>query len=100
MNFRNRLQDNIVLNVLGVEVFRTTVIKNTLVDSYCAVSNLGGLAIVGGEPLSINDIISLEGSMTFVTRPSPFVGKEEIDSFYDLDSKDFMKKLIKKFKIK
>ena len=49
---------------------------------------MGGLAIVGGEPLNINDIISLEGSMTFVTRASPFAGREEIDSFYGLDSND------------
>ena len=44
--------------------------------------------IVGGEPLKINDTISREGSMTFVTRASPFVGKEEIDNFYGMDSHD------------
>jgi hypothetical protein len=44
--------------------------------------------IVGGEPLKINDTISREGSMTFATRATPFVGKEEIDTFYGMDSND------------
>ena len=44
--------------------------------------------IVGGEPLKINNTLSREGSMTFVTRATPFVGKEEIDSFYGMDSND------------
>ena len=41
--------------------------------------------IIGGEPLKINNTLSREGSMSFITRAAPFVGKEEINEFYGMD---------------
>ena len=50
--------------------------------------------IVGGEPLKINGTISREGSMTFITRATPFVGKEEIDNFYGMDSNEIYEDVV------
>ena len=41
--------------------------------------------IIGGDPLRINDTLSREGSISFITRTAPFVGKEEINKFYGMD---------------
>ncbi len=41
--------------------------------------------IIGGEPLRINNTLSREGSISFITRTAPFVGKEEINKFYGMD---------------
>ena len=41
--------------------------------------------IIGGEPLRINNTLSREGSISFITRTAPFVGKEEINEFYGMD---------------
>ena len=41
--------------------------------------------IIGGDPLRINNTLSREGSISFVTRTAPFVGKEEINEFYGMD---------------
>jgi hypothetical protein len=41
--------------------------------------------IIGGEPLRINNTLSREGSMSFITRNAPFVGKEEINKFYGME---------------
>ena len=41
--------------------------------------------IIGGDPLRINDTLSREGSISFITRTAPFVGKEEINEFYGMD---------------
>ena len=50
--------------------------------------------IVGGEQLKINGTISREGSMTFMTRATPFVGKEEIDNFYGMDSNEIYEEVV------
>jgi len=50
--------------------------------------------IVGGEQLKINGTISREGSMTFMTRATPFVGKEEIDNFYGMDSNEIYEDVV------
>ena len=50
--------------------------------------------IVGGVPLKINGTISREGSMTFITRATPFVGKEEIDNFYGMDSNEIYEDVV------
>ena len=44
--------------------------------------------IIGGEPLKINNTISREGSISFMTRTAPPVEKEEIDAFYGIDAND------------
>ena len=41
--------------------------------------------IIGGDPLRINNTLSREGSISFITRTAPFVGKEEINKFYGMD---------------
>ena len=41
--------------------------------------------IIGGDPLRINNTLSREGSISFITRTAPFVGKEEINEFYGMD---------------
>ena len=41
--------------------------------------------IIGGDPLRINDTLSREGSISFITRTAPFVGKEEINKFYGME---------------
>ena len=41
--------------------------------------------IIGGEPLRINNTLSREGSISFITRTAPFVGKEEINEFYGME---------------
>ena len=41
--------------------------------------------IIGGDPLRINDTLSREGSISFITRTAPFVGKEEINEFYGME---------------
>ena len=44
--------------------------------------------IIGGDPLRINDTLSREGSISFITRTAPFVGKEEINDFYGMDENE------------
>ena len=44
--------------------------------------------IIGGDPLRINDTLSREGSISFITRTAPFVGKEEINEFYGMDENE------------
>ena len=47
--------------------------------------------IIGGDPLRINDTLSREGSISFITRAAPFVAKEEITKFYGLNFMDWKK---------
>ena len=44
--------------------------------------------IIGGDPLRINNTLSREGSISFITRTAPFVGKEEINEFYGMDENE------------
>ena len=44
--------------------------------------------IIGGDPLRINDTLSREGSISFITRAAPFVAKEEITKFYGLEENE------------
>ena len=49
--------------------------------------------IIGGEPLRINNTLSREGSISFITRTAPFVGKEEINEFYGMDEDELYEKV-------
>ena len=44
--------------------------------------------IIGGDPLRINDTLSREGSISFITRTAPFVTKEEINDYYGMDENE------------
>ena len=44
--------------------------------------------IIGGDPLRINDTLSREGSISFITRAQPFVAKEEIAKFYGMEENE------------
>ena len=44
--------------------------------------------VIGGEPLRINDTLSREGSMSFRTRATPYVAKEEITNFYGMEENE------------
>ena len=64
---------------------------NTLNRGY--ISFLVSLAykintIIGGDALKINDTLSREGSISFINRAAPFIGKDEITKFYGMEENE------------
>ena len=64
---------------------------NTLNRGY--ISFLVSLAykintIIGGDALRINDTLSREGSISFINRAAPFIGKDEITKFYGMEENE------------
>jgi hypothetical protein len=95
------LIDIIISHLKDVEIFDSDIISDQTKYIYKSgnMTNHGYIAflyslsyklntIVGGDPLKINGTLSREGSMTFMTRATPFVGKEEIDNYYGMDSNE------------
>ena len=44
--------------------------------------------IIGGDALKINDTLSREGSISFINRAAPFIGKDEITKFYGMEENE------------
>jgi len=95
------LIDIIISHLKDVEILDSDIISDQTKYKYKSgnMTNHGYIAflyslsyklntIVGGDPLKINGTLSREGSMTFMTRATPFVGKEEIDNYYGMDSNE------------
>ena len=96
-----KLLDKIITHLKDIEIVDSDIIQNKTKFIYKSGSNTnhGYIAFLhslsykintrlGGEQLKINGTLSREGSMTFMTRATPFVPKEEIDEFYGMDTND------------
>ena len=56
--------------------------------------------IIGGDPLRINNTLSREGSISFISRAAPFVGKEEINEFYGMDENELYEDVANECKLR
>lgn len=58
--------EELVADVLGVEVFRQSIAGNTLVGSYCAFSNQGGIV---APSVSVEDLDELSSLLQVTSVP-------------------------------
>jgi len=75
--FRFKDTVEIISDVLGVEVFRQSVAKQTLVGSYCALSNAGALVHPKtsiAEQKELSDLLQVPVTAGTVNRGSAVVG--------------------------
>ena len=59
--------EELVADVLGVEVFRQSIAGNTLVGSYCAFSNQGGIVAPSVSVEDLDELSSLLQVIAFVS---------------------------------